>query len=61
MKSMIKIPKIWWIQMKMIYIFNVCDKQVTDSHQYVMTVSQIEMKMLEIEGLYICKDISTSG
>lgn len=47
--------------MKMIYIFNVCDKQVTDSHQYVMTVSQIEMKMLEIEGLYICKDISTSG
>ena len=34
---------------------------MTDSHQYVMTVSQIEIKMLEIEGLYICKDISTSG
>lgn len=47
--------------MEIIYIFDVCYTQVTDLYQYVMTVSQFEMKMLEIEGLYICKDISTSG
>ena len=47
--------------MKIIYIFDVYYTQVTYSYQNVMTVSQFEMKMLEIEGLYICKDISTSG